>query len=47
MIRRLRALSVAAGFLLLLATLFEGLKLLLYLMFWRCFLDAYVAIQTW
>ena len=46
MIRRLRALAVAAGFLLL-ATLFEGLKLLLYLMFWRCFLDAYVAIQTW
>ena len=47
MIRRLRALAVASGFLLLLATLFEGLKLLLYLMFWRCFLDAYVAIQTW
>ena len=47
MIRRLRALAVAAGFLLLLATLFVGLKLLLYLMFWRCFLDAYVAIQTW
>ena len=47
MIRRLRALAVAAGFLLLLATLFEGLKLLLYMACCRCFLDAYVAIQTW
>ena len=45
--RRLRALAGAAGFLLLLAALFEGLKLLLYLVFWRCFLNAYVAIQTW
>ena len=44
--RRLRALAVAAGFLLLLAALFQGLKLL-YMACCRCFLDAYVAIQTW
>ena len=43
----LGALAVAAGLLLLLAALFEGLKLLLSLVLWRCFLDAYVAIQTW
>ena len=45
--RKLLPLAVAAGLLLLLAALFEGLKLLLYLVFWRCLLDAYVAIQTW
>ena len=45
--RRLRALAVAAGFLLLLAALFQGLKLLLYIACWQCSLDAYVAIQTW
>lgn len=45
--RRLRALAVAAGFLLLLAALFQGLKLLLYIACWHCFLDAYVAVQTW
>lgn len=45
--RRLCALAVAAGFLLLLAALFQGLKLLLYIACCRCFLDAYVAIQTW
>ena len=44
--RKLLPLAVAAGLLLLTAALFQGLQLL-YMACCRCFLDAYVAIQTW
>ena len=45
--RKLLPLAVAAGLLRLTAALFQGLTLLLYMSCCRCFLDAYVAIQTW